>query len=703
MPVPPHPWPLPPEDRTTSPYTGWTRAHWEAAADGLLAAVDPYTSPARGLITLPGAHSSSGRRSDGLEGYARTFLLAAFRVAGAGGRDPYGVLDRYADGLAVGTRTPGRDDAESWPRQADCGQAWVESASVALALRLTRPWLWDRLDDAVRQRAADWLSGALGEPPVDNNWWLFPLTVGGFLADAGVRTEASRAAVERGLERIEEWYAGDGWYTDGPERSFDHYNGWALHLYPVLHARLAGDRDLLERYGARLRAFLAGYARLFGGDGAPLHQGRSLTYRFAATAALWAGALTGHTPLPTGATRRIASGSLRYFLDRGAAAGHTTDRAGDGVPDARASRPVAPDAPPGLLSLGWHGPYAPIVQDYSGTASPYWASKGFVGLLLPPDHAEWTAPERPAPSEAADAVTPLPAPGWLVQSTAADGLVRVHNHGSHGQVFPPSRDDPLYARLAYSTRTGPTVPGEDPDNHFGLLAEDADGEHWLTRRGRITPLGSGPGWAASAHRPLVGDAELPGVTVTAVTLARGAAEVRIHRVRGAAPGTDVRISGWAVDGRATVAAAATAPAPAAPRPAVQDPATAREPAAREPAAREPAAREPASAQVPALHEPDVVSELVPVHGYGGVAESIAAGSTAYTREAWMPVLTGTVDDSGHGLFVCLARLSGDATAEPLAAALRVGDDEVRIAWPDGGPHQRVAFTRDAVTVADVVA
>lgn len=54
-------------------------------------------------------------RSDGLEGYARTFLAAAFRVSGAGGADPYGWLERYADGLAAGTWTPGRDDAESWP------------------------------------------------------------------------------------------------------------------------------------------------------------------------------------------------------------------------------------------------------------------------------------------------------------------------------------------------------------------------------------------------------------------------------------------------------------------------------------------------------------------------------------------------------------------------------------------------------------
>ncbi|MEV0010090.1 DUF2264 domain-containing protein [Streptomyces sp. NPDC047973] len=582
----------PPEDRVASPYTGWTRAHWEGVADALLAGVRPYASPEGALIALLGQPSASGRRSDGLEGFARTFLLAAFRVAGADGHDPHGVLRRYADGLVAGTRTPGRDDAESWPRPSECGQAWVEAASVALGLRLTRPWLWDLLDRDVQERAADWLSEVLGTPPVNNNWWLFPLTVGGFLAEAGHHVEASSAAVDRGLAKIETWYTGGGWYTDGPERSFDHYNGWALHLYPVLHARLSGDAALLEKYGERLGRHLEDHARLFGADGAPLHLGRSLTYRFAATSALWAGALTGRTPLATGTTRRIASGSLRYFLDRGAADG-------------------------GLLSRGWHGPYPPIVQDYSGPASPYWASKAFVGLLLPADHPEWTAVERPAPAETGDAVTALEAPCWLVQSTAADGVVRVHNHGSDGQIVRPGRDDPLYARLAYSTHTGPTEPDAVPDNHFGPVGEDGI----PAPRGRITPLGSGPGWAASAPREPGG-----GVRTASMTLARGAVEVRVHRVEGAPPGTRVRASGWAADGER------------------------------------------------------MISALHAVHGFDGPARPVRTGSTAYARRTTVPVLEG---DAGQGLFVCCAYLTGTGAPPPLPRVRVEDGGSVRVTWPDG--------------------
>ncbi|NNN34176.1 DUF2264 domain-containing protein, partial [Streptomyces sp. S3(2020)] len=435
---------LPPADRMQSPCTGYTRAHWESAADALLAATEPYAAEGGALYHFPGEHTSwSGRVSDGLEGYARTLLLAAFRQDET-------ALQRYAEGLAAGV-------SGVWPRIEDRSQPLVEAASIAVALRLTRPLLWDRLDDGVRQRAAGWLGDALTAEAWPCNWELFPVTVGGFLQEIGHEPEASRKAIDRGLERIEEWYVGGGWYTDGEGRKFDYYNGWAMHLYPVLHAWFADDSRLSAVYGERLEAHLADYARLFGGDGAPLHQGRSLTYRFATTAPLWLGALTGRTPLTPGQTRRLASGALKYFLDRGA---------------------VNSD---GLLTLGWHGPDPAVLQGYSGPASPYWASKAFLGLLLPPDHEVWTAVEEPSPVERGDEVRPIAAPNWLIQSTGSDGLVRLHNHGSEDVRY-----DPYYTRLAYSTVT---APSSSYDNSV-IVGGDPS-------RTDIEPLGVGDGWAAS--------------------------------------------------------------------------------------------------------------------------------------------------------------------------------------------------------------
>ncbi|MFF4168480.1 DUF2264 domain-containing protein [Streptomyces sp. NPDC001744] len=616
--------PAPPENRGLSPYTGWTRAHWEAAADRLLLDVRPFASPRYGLVGLPGPRPSwSGARSDGLEGWARTFLLAALRVAGDGGADPHGHLDRYAEGLAAGTEEPGREDAESWPLLSGTRQAVVESASVALGLRLTRPWLWDRLDDRVRERVAEWLLPALGPSPVDNNWWLFGLTVAGFLGDAGIETDRAAATIDRSLARVEDWYLGDGWYSDGDNRAFDHYNAWALHFYPVLHAHLAGDRALLDRYGPRLRAHLDDYVHLFDANGAPAPYGRSLIYRFAAAAAPWLGTLTGHTPLTPGATRRLASGTLRYFLDRGA-----TDENG-------------------LLTLGWHGPYPPLVQEYSGPGSPYWASKGFLGLLLPAGHPAWTDPEEPLPAERADTVRAFAPAGLLVQTTAADGLVRLHNHGSnHVGSREGGEDDPGYARHAYSTRTGPTTGTTPADNHFALLgaptgsadptgptdptgSADPTGPASGTRattRGPAVPAGTGPGWAASLHTPR------PGVRVLSATLAHGRAELRAHLVLGAPEGTPVRQTGWAVP-------------PGGPS-----------------------------------------AQLHPVHGYpsGEPAAALPTGETLQGPGSRTLALYG-VTRGPAALFAALASLTAEPGPEPVdrLARVRIDGHTLDVTWRDG--------------------
>lgn len=145
------------------------------------------------------------------------------------------------------------------------GQPMVESASVALGLRLTRPWLWDHLGEDVQDRVEAWLRGALRHVPAPNNWYLFPFTVAGFLDDVGRGDAETARARDRALELLEGWYRGDGWYADGDGRAFDYFNGWALHLYPVLDAHLAGEPP---RHGGRLYEHLEGFKLWFGANGA---------------------------------------------------------------------------------------------------------------------------------------------------------------------------------------------------------------------------------------------------------------------------------------------------------------------------------------------------------------------------------------------------------------------------------------------------
>ncbi|MEU9781908.1 DUF2264 domain-containing protein [Streptomyces phaeochromogenes] len=516
-----------PEDRLLSPYTGWTRTHWEGLADAQLAAVRPYATDRHALIHLPGPASRSGRHSDGLEGFARTFLLAGFRLARSGDNDPGGHASWYADGLAAGTDP---SSPEHWPNMRECGQAKVECASVAIALHETRRWIWDRLDEGVRQRIVAWMTDLLDSEVSDNNWVWFRAITSAFLRSVGAPWSASD--IDHAIARTEDWYAGEGWYSDGngtggPLRHFDHYSGWAMQYYPLWYCRISGadaDPALLPRYRARLRGYLDDAQHLVAADGAPLYQGRSLTYRYATLCPLWVGAVFDATPLPAGRTRRLASGVLRHFTEAGCF-------------DER-----------GLQPLGWHGEFTAIRQPYSGPGSPYWSSKGFAGLVLPAEHPVWAEKEEALPIETRDVRRTLTAPGWLVSGTAADGIVRVVNHGSDhafGDGVGPESDDPVYSRLAYASHAAPDSTEaslNDPlDSHIALL--DADGRP--SHRRPLTRLHLGVRTAVSRHRahwPL-GPVPAPyahdpapsfrtGPWITTASVLNGPLEVRLTRVDG---------------------------------------------------------------------------------------------------------------------------------------------------------------------------
>ncbi|MET9505791.1 DUF2264 domain-containing protein [Streptomyces sp. NPDC006622] len=535
-----------------SPYTGWERRHWTALADRLLGALDAHRSPGGARILLPGPNSSYGPESDGLEGYARSFLLAGFRIAGERGADPTGLLERYAAGLAAGTdpRHP-----EAWPRPDHLDQAKVEAASIALILQLTKPWLWDRLDDRVRETTVAWLSSVVGQsyPPI--NWVWFRIVVESFLREAGGPWSATD--IEQDLAVHASLRRADGWLSDGQERAYDHYTGWALHTYPLLWTELFDvtgslcPEPLRSTWGADLARYLDDAVHLVGADGAPLMQGRSLIYRFASAAPLWTGAISGDSPLPPGLTRRAASGMVDHF-------------ARHGVPDAE-----------GLLTLGWHHPWPGMRQAYSGPGSPYWAAKGMLGLMLPADHPVWTATEEPLPVERNDEARVVTAPGWLVSARRRDGIVTVLNHGTdHARPGEPRTDAPLYARLGYSTATLPPLTGptvHDPvDNTVALLDRDGRASHrtgFRTRyaeelpHGVLAAVSSGrvhwvdaSGDAAADHGSGRTGAVTPGPEVTVASVVRDGLEVRLVRVDGPpGPGIRLRLGGWPL-------AAATRPA-----------------------------------------------------------------------------------------------------------------------------------------------
>lgn len=520
-----------------------SRPSWERLADTLLLSLRVHASPGHARITPPGSPGGYGRDVDGLEGFARSFILAAFRLAGDGGRDPHGLAEWYARGIEAGTDP---DAADRWVRLTEHPQAKVEAASIALGLDLTREWIWDRLDAGVQRRLVEYLAAAVGDDTYPRiNWVWFRLVVQTFLRS--VDGPHSLPEMAEDLATHDSFARADGWLADGSERAYDHYVGWALHLYPTLWAHMAGAKDLAaprrEADRAALDRYLVDAVTLVGADGSPLIQGRSLIYRFAAAAPFWIGAMAEVPSVSPGVLRRAATAVVSHFVDRD-----------------------APDAD-GLLTLGWHDAWPPLAQSYSGPASPYWASKGLLGLALPADHPVWTTPLEPLPVESGDVLRVIQAPGWIVSGTADDGIVRVINHGTDHSVEqgPPVErgratqrdhaehshgvgDSPLYARLGYSTATSPLLDEaswREPADQSVVLV-DAQGRashrtgmrllgvtaehgvavgvsemsaHWLSPHEAQPHHGSG--YAGTAA---------PAGSLTVVSVVRGPWEVRLVRL-----------------------------------------------------------------------------------------------------------------------------------------------------------------------------
>jgi hypothetical protein len=568
-----------------------------------------------------------------METVCRAMILAAARITGSGADDAEAarLAARFRGALVAGT-TPG--GPEQWPLGVTgktplvgLTQPLVEAANAAFALHIARERLWDPLAPGEQAQAARWLRHHAHLDTWPSNWQLFPAMAEGFLRSVGWEDTDTGA---RHVARVEGWYAGDGWYTDGPEHRFDYYSAWAIHPYLWAWYRMtdAVHTPAGQRHLERLTAYVRSFDRFVAPDGSLLHVGRSLTYRTAALAAGWCAEISGVSPLLPGRWRRIASGVLRGFVDHG----------------------VGVDGPP---SLGWYGPHDGTTQEYSGFGSPYYAGIGFLGLALPADAAVWTGaePDDDAPRYA----TPIPAVGWTV--VRAGGVNRLVNHGTEHVTMAfhpyPDVDDPHYAKLSYSTHTAPeTGPAfvRNVDSHLALL--DAHGR--ATRRTGLRGVRVEGTVSGSVHLPHLDGMPLPGAAVCTVSVVHGPWEVRCHLVR-------------TVDDRAVRDGAHAVAAPTPPESGAWAGGPGR--------------------WVRGAH--GVLAAVAPLHGYHAAGVARSEGTNAFGPHSATPYLMG-VQPAGEHVHVSLHLLRLDPVPDrPLRSPDAVVDvvvdgTTVTVRWVDDG-------------------
>ena len=507
------------------PSTTGSRESWLASAARLLGPLLDRLSPGGAGIVLPGRPSRAGEASDRLEGLARSLWIAGPWLAA----EPEARIDRgtastnlgevYRRALLAGTS---QHSAESWHRQLATRQTLVEACAIAWNVWVARAALWEPLERSERDAVVDWLSRAARIPPHDNNWRLFSVILLTVLRRLGAPSSTEEVLTH--LEAVDSFYVGDGWYADGPSKAgrglaLDYYNAWVLHPYLLFWSDLDGDSapELRDRIRERARSFLGTFDHFFGVDGSYPCFGRSALYRMAVTAPFGAAVTAGVCPVALGRARRLCR-LVRERFERE-----------PGVFDQD-----------GLLTLGFHRAYPPMVERYSGPGSPYWAGKAFGVLALPEDHEFWQAHEEPLPIEESDFLVELPAAGFLVQGTAETGHVQLLNGRSLSR---PKK----YSNLAYSSCFGYEIAGP-PSRDAADLATDSslqlrlESSGWYSRTEVLETRVEG-GTLAMSSRFRIGERGVE-VEVLSASSFLGDLLICLHRVRAAAP-VQAREGGYA--------------------------------------------------------------------------------------------------------------------------------------------------------------
>lgn len=364
----------------------------------------------------------------GMEAFARP--LWGLVPMAAGGEDS-NLWETYLQGVQHGTDP---EHPAYWGQIGDKDQLMVEMAVLGLALSMIPQKIWEPLNGIQKNHFTDWLNQINHYIVVDSNWLFFRVLVNIGLKKTGA--EYSSEKLQQDLDRLDQFYLGDGWYQDGISEQRDYYIPFAMHFYSLIYAKLTGseDQERTKRYKERAGQFAQDFVYWFAKDGSALPFGRSLTYRFAQSAFWSALAFADVEALPWGVIKGIVLRNLRWWFKQPI---FSTD---------------------GVLTIGYAYPNLNMAEGYNAPGSPYWALKTFLILALPEEHPFWQAGEEQFP--------PLPSrsvqqhPHMIICRQEEDRHVLAYTAGQHAG-FEPVHGAAKYEKFVYSNLFGFSVPHGD--------------------------------------------------------------------------------------------------------------------------------------------------------------------------------------------------------------------------------------------------
>ena len=313
----------------------------------LMAGIAPW-------ISLPDDNTAEGRQRREL----REWALAAYKNA-------------------VDPESP---DYLLWRQE---GQTLVDAAFLAESFIRGYDALWKPLDDLTKKRYIEEFTLLRRVDPPYTNWLLFASTIESFLAKAGAPSDNYR--ISMAVRKTEEWYVGDGWYSDGQDSfAFDYYSSYVFHpmyietLKNMMDAKVGAwginTRKYYDRAIRRAQKFSIVLERFVSPEGTFPVIGRSATYRMAALQPLalmaWYQKLPGE--LSNGQVRAALTAVMHRMFDQ-------QQNYNDGS----------------YLTIGFCGHQPETADWYTNNGSLYMTSLCFMPLGLPAAHPFWTDAAQP--------------------------------------------------------------------------------------------------------------------------------------------------------------------------------------------------------------------------------------------------------------------------------------------------------------------
>lgn len=260
-------------------------------------------------------------------------------------------------------------------------QILVDTAFLALGLIRSKENLWDALDEATQRKLIYHFKETRKIQPGFNNWLLFSSMVEAFFYVVGEDYDMMR--IDFGIKQMEQWYIGDGQYSDGKEFHADYYNSFVMQPFLVeILKQVQNNYKDIDVHGENVLRRAQRYAQIqemsINADGTFPAIGRSITYRCGAFHHLAHMAL--FKQLPTEISEAQVRGALTAVITKSLQAPNTFDDQG-------------------WLNIGLYGNQPDLGEVYISIGSLYLCTFAFLPLGLEPNDMFWTAPDQPFTSQ----------------------------------------------------------------------------------------------------------------------------------------------------------------------------------------------------------------------------------------------------------------------------------------------------------------